>query len=79
MATSLHGALKSALLAARPIRLLAQEVERADAAALQVLASFVSAAQVRRLPVAWHEPTKALRRAAQLAGLAGALNFPATD
>ena len=76
MAASLHRTLKEALESGVAVTLRADKVERADTAALQVLVAFMRAARARGITVFWNEPSAAVRRSAQLLGLAHELDIP---
>lgn len=65
----LNERLKAALISERSIRLEAGEVERADAATLQLLTAFMRAAEVDGVSCHWGEVSDAVREAAQLTGL----------
>lgn len=77
MAADLHRTLKKALESGAPVSLQAHQVERADTAALQLLAAFIREARSRGITVSWNEPSAVLRRSAHLLGLAQALEMPA--
>jgi anti-anti-sigma factor len=79
MAAALHQTLKKALESGAPITLQVHKVERADTAALQVLAAFMRAARARGITVSWNAPSASLRRSAQLLGLAQELEIPPQD
>ncbi|MFO7602360.1 MAG: STAS domain-containing protein [Gammaproteobacteria bacterium] len=55
------------------ISLNAAAIERIDAAALQMFASFIQEVSKRQRSIHWHEPSEALRRAAGLVGMKKAL------
>lgn len=59
-----------------PITLETEQVERVDAAALQVLCAFVRAAEVAGLACRWQSVSPALLDAARLTGLESCLNLP---
>jgi anti-anti-sigma regulatory factor len=57
------------------VTLAASELQRIDAAGLQLLAAFVQAASGRGTRVAWQAPTAVLRDAARRTGLTTALRL----
>lgn len=65
--------LLNALDSARPIAIDASAVERADAAAIQLLYAFVLEARRRAVTVTWRDPSEALQRAARVLGFVDVL------
>ena len=61
--------LKVALDSGQAVQLQANEVAKADAAALQLLCAFFLDAQVHGINVEWIDPSDELRRAASATGL----------
>ena len=61
--------LKVALDSGQTVQLHANEVGKADAAALQLLCAFFLDAQVHGINIEWIEPSDELRRAASATGL----------
>ena len=76
---ALHEQLKQVLQYGDDVRLDAASVERADAAALQLLYAFVQEAGANGVTVQWHEPAAALYDAARLLGLEAGLALPGSD
>lgn len=67
---SLFRLLEQALCSTKSTLLLnAEEVERVDCAALQLLAVFYREAQEQGYAVRWNEPSSALLRSAQIIGI----------
>ena len=62
--------LKDALDAGAPVVMAADAVERADAAALQLLCAFFLDAKHKGIEVRWEQPAEALVSAASLLGVA---------
>jgi anti-anti-sigma regulatory factor len=77
VAQELYRRLEEALAAARPVVLEAAQVERADAAVLQLLWVFFQEAHTRGIAVQWRQPAPALRHAARLLDLTAGLALPA--
>ena len=73
---ALREQLLRALDSARPIAIDASAVERADAAAIQLLYAFVLEARRRAVTVTWRDPSDALQRAARILGLEDVLLVP---
>lgn len=73
---SLQATLAHGLEQGHPILMHAEQVERVDAAALQLLCAFVRAAEVAGLDCAWSEVPAVLREAARVTGLDGCLALP---
>ncbi len=71
-----HARLGVALDAGAPALLEAGQLQRVDAAGLQLLTAFLRAARGRGMSVSWQAPSAALRRAAALTGLAQELDLP---
>ncbi len=61
--------LKIALDSGQPVQLQANEVCKADAAALQLLCAFFLDAQVHGINIEWIDPSDELRHAASVTGL----------
>lgn len=76
-ARALHTQLQEALQTAEPVVLQADQVERVDTAALQVLSAFMREAQERRIAVQWLHPSVPLQYAAQLLDLTAIMALPA--
>ena len=74
-AVELHRALVTRLAAGGHLLIDGGRVEEIDTAILQMLASLWRSAHDRRLSCTWHRASDALRRSAQLVGLAGALGL----
>ncbi|MHB8742658.1 MAG: STAS domain-containing protein [Sulfuricaulis sp.] len=68
-ARKLYSQLSSALTSAMPVVMDGARVERLDAAAMQVLASFCRTARERGLTLSWQNISPELKQAAQLLGL----------
>lgn len=68
-ARELREALAGLLEAGEPCAIEASAVERADAAAVQLLHAFAREARARGVPLAWRDPSPALREAFRLLGL----------
>lgn len=58
-----------------PIHVEADAVERIDAAGLQLMFAFVTAAQERGQPVEWKAPSEVVLKTATMLGLAEALGL----
>ena len=58
------------------IRLNGAEVEKIDAAALQVFASFFLTAEAQKVQVQWLHPSETLCRSARLLGMTNVLGLP---
>lgn len=71
----LHEKLDAALAAATAIVVDASRVERLDAAAMQVLASFARAARERGLALSWQSPSPVLQQAARVLGFESVLEM----
>jgi ABC-type transporter Mla MlaB component len=69
----LHQKLMNVLAENRDVRMDGAAVEKADTAALQVLAAFFKDAAARGLIVKWENPSEPLRNAADLLGLSDVL------
>jgi ABC-type transporter Mla MlaB component len=69
--------LNEALTRALPVELNTGQLERVDAAALQLLVAFRQAARERGLSFQWRELSPMLRSSAELLGLKDVLEFPA--
>lgn len=74
-AGELQASLLKALKTNQTVELMAVDVERADAASLQVLTAFFQDVQVRDISVNWIEPSEALCQSAKLLGLAEVLQL----
>jgi anti-anti-sigma regulatory factor len=74
-ARALHETLGKLLLQQTSIVFHAGRLERIDAAAMQVLASFCRTARQRRLALRWQEPSVSLREAVNLLGLESDFGF----
>ena len=72
---ALHDRLKKALLRSSTIELLADRVERADTAGLQLLVALVAETEQCGGAVSWKKPSRALIDAATLLGLERALGL----
>jgi anti-anti-sigma regulatory factor len=68
-ARDLYSELNGVLADPAPVVLDAGQVERVDAAAIQVLVAFVRAARAAGLKPRWHAVSDAVREAASLLGL----------
>jgi len=79
IAADLREALLEALRGGQPVTLDGSAVERADTAALQVLAAFFQDARSRGIPVRWHSPSAALLQAATLLGMVDILAMETTQ
>jgi len=77
IAGELRGRLGEALTAGGPVVLEASAIERADAAALQLLCAFFNEAGERGVAVRWEAPSEALLDAARLIDLAACLQLVA--
>ncbi|MEQ8763288.1 MAG: STAS domain-containing protein [Planctomycetota bacterium] len=62
-----------------PVRLEASEIERADAAALQLLTSFVQTRREQGRSIEWHAPSAELVESAELLGLKEPLGLCESD
>ncbi len=69
----LHRQLSKALKGGQAVTLDASQVQRADAAGVQLLAAFCSAARSRGVAVTWRQPSEAFGLSACLLGLDGML------
>lgn len=69
----LHQQLSKALEDGQAVTLDAREVQRADTAALQLLAAFCQTARSRGVTVTWRQPSEAFAQSASLLGLDGML------
>ena len=67
--SDLGNELKVALDSGQSIQLQAAEIEKADAAALQLLCAFFLDAQTHGIEVEWLEPSGSLLEAASISGL----------
>lgn len=65
----------SALVSKQHVQLKADEVERADTAALQVLAAFFQDARAQEQKIQWQAPSQALQDSAALLGLTELLHL----
>ena len=65
----LHQQLSKALKAGRAVTLDASQVQRADAAGLQLLAAFCQSARSRGVTVTWRQPPEVFNQSASLLGL----------
>lgn len=72
---SLGDELKVALDTGHPVQLQANEVCKADAAALQLLCAFFLDAQAHGINIEWINPSDELRRAASATGLSQHLSL----
>ena len=72
----LYRELDSALSARKPLALDASQVERVDAATLQLLAAFCGAARDANMPVRWSSASAVLRNAATFLDLNETLGQP---
>ena len=77
--TEFHRELKAALGKGGVIMLDGAEVEKVDAAALQLCAAFFHAADARKVKAKWLTPSEPLVRAASLLGLEKQLGLPAAN
>lgn len=68
--------LNEALTRALPVDLDAADLERVDAAGLQLLLAFVRTARERGLALKWQAVGSTLEAGAELLGLANALELP---
>jgi len=68
-ASELQASLLKVLKAKQTVELMAADVERADAASLQVLTAFFQDAQNQNVSVKWVKPSEALCLSAKLLGL----------
>lgn len=78
-AADFHQELKAALGKGGEIVLDAAEIERIDAAGLQLCTAFFHAAAARKVQARWQTPSGALIRAAALLGLSRELGLPEGD
>lgn len=69
--------LNEALTRALPVELHTTQLERVDAAALQLLVAFRRAVRERGLRLQWSTVSQPLRSSAELLGLTEALELPA--
>lgn len=69
----LHQQLSKALKGGRAVILDASQVQRADAAGLQLLAAFCQAARARGVAISWRQPSEVFDLSARLLGLDGML------
>ena len=67
--------LLDALSKAQTVSLLANKIERADTAALQMLCAFVKDAKTKGVSVKWSKPSKNLCSAVDLLGLSQVLEL----
>jgi anti-anti-sigma regulatory factor len=74
-ARALYEALSAALATAGTIILDSAQVQRIDAAAMQVLANFSRTARARALALVWQNPSSELQQAAQLLDLQAMLEL----
>lgn len=73
---SLRASLAHGLEQGLPILLQADQLERVDAAALQLLCAFMRGAEVAGLECTWSQVPPALRDAARVTGLGACLALP---
>lgn len=78
-AADFHQELKVALGKGSEVVLDAAEVERIDAAALQLCIAFFHAAAARKVHARWQTPSIALIKAAGLLGLSRELGLPESN
>ncbi len=76
-ARGLYGQLQEAVDAGGPVVFRAEQVERIDTAALQVLSVFVREAQARHIAVQWLRPSLPLQQAAATLDLTAMMALPA--
>lgn len=76
--SELREQLMDLLESGTPTVLNAAEIERIDAAALQLLSAYTTAADAAGIRFQWTEVSPALQQAAQLTGLADSLHIPET-
>ena len=74
-AANLKSLLVGALESGKPVILDASQVERADTAALQLLASFFHDASAQDQSIQWREPSDVLVHSSKLLGLSTTLNL----
>ena len=67
--------LLEALSCSKSIELNAENIERADTSALQVLCAFFKDAKVKGVKVSWIKPSLALKESAKLLGLISTLEL----
>jgi ABC-type transporter Mla MlaB component len=74
----LYDVLKQSIESTLPVEIDASSIERVDAAALQLLCSFVREAKKRGKEVRWIQPSQALTASARLLQLEEILDLPQT-
>jgi ABC-type transporter Mla MlaB component len=72
-----YQALNEALKRSLPVEVDAAQLERLDAAGLQLVTAFVQAARERHLRMQWSSVSAALQASAEFVGLVRALELPA--
>ncbi|MBI3898638.1 MAG: STAS domain-containing protein [Gammaproteobacteria bacterium] len=73
---AVYQSLNQALVRALPVELHAADVERVDAAGLQLLLAFYRTARDRGLAPHWRSVSTALRNGSEALGITGALELP---
>lgn len=71
-----YGALNEALTRALPLALDTAELERVDAAGLQLLFAFCQVARARHVKLRWQSVGPAVAASAELLGLSAELELP---
>lgn len=73
--SSLKSRLSKALAKNLSIQLVADKVEKADTAGLQLIYAFIQKAQQKDHSVCWKKPSDALLQASEILGMRNALNL----
>lgn len=73
----LHDHLKQAIANKQNVEIDAGEVERVDAAVLQLFYSFIEHSKMADISVEWKRVSDAFRKACELLGLSTSLDLPA--
>ncbi len=72
-ASALKGRLQNALAKDMSVLLIADKVEKADTAGLQLIYAFINAVQAKGYNVSWQKPSDKLIQASEILGLADEL------
>ena len=78
-AKELHGVLMEALSADNDVNLHGANIEKIDAAALQLIGAFIAALQSRNHSISWSSASEALVRASSWVGMSKSLVLKDTD